>query len=54
VGGSGGGEEAGRGLAAVGDVDADGTDDLLIGAPGYDAGGGSVLGGAWVLPGRTE
>lgn len=54
VGGSGGGEEAGRGLAAVGDVNADGTGDLLIGAPGYDAGGADVRGGAWLLPGRTE
>ncbi len=42
-------DEAGAGLAGVGDTDGDGTDDLLIGAPGWTSDAGRaylVLGGS--------
>lgn len=43
----------GSSLAAPGDIDADGTPDLIVGAPGDDDGGpidfGSGLGAIWVL-----
>ncbi len=38
---------AGTGLAAGGDVDADGRDDLVIGGPGDSSGGGEA-GAAWI------
>ncbi len=36
--------EAGRSLAGLGDVDGDGRDDLAVGVPGYDNGGGAPTG----------
>ncbi|MCB9758335.1 MAG: FG-GAP repeat protein [Alphaproteobacteria bacterium] len=44
------GDEAGRAVAGGGDVDADGYDDLLIGAYGFD-GGATDGGAAWLLLG---
>ncbi len=50
-----GGEHAGYGLAADGDVDGDGVDDLLIGAPYNNAtGGGGVEGGVYLVTGRAS
>lgn len=47
------GDYAGTGLAAAGDVTADGSADLVIGASGYDDGG--VAGGrVYVVPGPVE
>jgi hypothetical protein len=46
------GDEAARSVSVVGDINADGIDDLLIGAPGSDADGASA-GRAYVIFGRT-
>ncbi len=43
----------GRSLAGAGDVDADGTSDLLVGAPGADDGGGDA-GAAYLFLGPTD
>ena len=45
-----GGDQAGIAVASGGDLDGDGLDDLLVGAPGHDAGGASA-GAVFVLPG---
>ena len=47
------GDYAGSSVAGVGDVDADGFDDLLIGASGQDAGGGNA-GVAYLLFGPVS
>ena len=50
LGGEAAGDEAGSGVAGAGDVDGDGTPDLLVAAPGADGGAGAVylvLGPAW-------
>ena len=44
------GDDAGRSVAFVGDVDADGLDDLAVGGTGHD-GGGSDAGVVWLLGG---
>ena len=44
-------EHAGAAVAGLGDLDGDGYDDLLVGAPGADLGGGEGSGGAYVVQG---
>ncbi len=44
------GDQAGFSLAAAGDMDGDGHDDLLVGAPGSDL-GGSDAGAAFLVLG---
>jgi hypothetical protein len=46
------GDRAGDALAAAGDVDGDGLDDLLVGAP-FSADGGADAGKAWLVRGAT-
>lgn len=43
------GEMVGTSVAAIGDVDGDGNEDVLIGAPGHDLSGRSASGGAYIL-----
>ena len=45
------GTEAGASLALLGDVNADGVDDLLVGAPLYDASGNNNAGAAFLILG---
>jgi hypothetical protein len=45
------GDEAGRSVSSVGDVNGDGIDDLIVGAP-YGDDGGSKAGEAYVIYGR--
>ena len=45
------GDNHGKSLACAGDVDADGVDDLIVGAP--REGGASRPGGAWIYSGAT-
>jgi len=52
--GAAGGDEAGFSVAGAGDVDGDGIDDLLVGAP-YATAGGAYVGAAFVVTGsETE
>ena len=46
------GDSAGWSLAGAADVDGDGYDDLLVGGPGVDDGGG-LSGGAWLVRGPS-
>jgi hypothetical protein len=46
-------DQAGAALAGAGDVDGDGLGDLLVGAPGHDA-GGTDAGAAYLLLGPVE
>jgi len=48
------GDLLGSSLAAAGDVDGDGREDLLIGAPGYDAPGRVDAGAAYLLFGAAN
>ncbi len=48
------GDEAGRVVAAAGDVNGDGIDDLLLGAPYADRGGKPDVGEAYLVFGRDE
>jgi hypothetical protein len=41
----------GQSIASVGDIDGDGYDDLLVGAPDHDTGTGIGSGSAWLIPG---
>jgi len=47
------GDRAGYAVAGVGDVDGDGLDDVLVGAPGHPNGGGMTPGQAYLLLGST-
>lgn len=47
------GDAAGSTVAAAGDVNGDGIDDLIVGASGYDAAHGEDAGAAYVLFGGT-
>ena len=47
------GDEAGWSVSSAGDVNGDGYADLIVGAPGGDA-GGSAAGAAWVLLGASS
>jgi hypothetical protein len=47
-------ESLGRSVAGIGDVNADGLDDLLVGAPGADHRGRASSGSAYVVYGRRE
>jgi hypothetical protein len=42
------GDQAGSSVATVGDMDGDGEDDFLVGAPGHDAGGSSDAGASYL------
>ncbi len=48
-----GGEVAGRGLASAGDVDGDGVNDLLVGAPNADNNSRTDSGSVYVVPTPT-
>ncbi|MBC7986179.1 MAG: FG-GAP repeat protein [Sphingomonadaceae bacterium] len=48
-----GGDYAGRGLANAGDFNGDGIDDIIVGAPGNEAGGISA-GRAYIVFGKTS
>jgi len=39
---------------AIGDLDGDGSSDLIVGAGNYDAGGTTATGGVWVVQGTLE
>ena len=41
-------------LADAGDLDGDGSSDLIVGAGNYDAGGTTATGGVWVVQGTLE
>ncbi len=43
------GDQFGRSLASLGDLDGDGVTDLAVGAIGDDDGGGSGLGAVWIV-----
>ncbi|RYF93359.1 MAG: hypothetical protein EON95_09265, partial [Caulobacteraceae bacterium] len=47
------GWQLGRSIASAGDLNGDGTDDLVIGAPGYDNSGNDNAGAAFVIYGRS-
>lgn len=47
-------EEAGASVACAGDVNGDGVDDLIIGAPGADPGGAGNAGSTYVFYGRQS
>jgi Ca2+-binding RTX toxin-like protein len=47
------GDNAGRSVASVGDINGDGYDDLMIGAPGADPAGKSSAGSAYVVFGHA-
>jgi hypothetical protein len=51
--GANGGERAGFALARVGDVDGDGVEDVLVGAPTYNGPGGASQGRVLALSGAT-
>ncbi len=48
------GDQAGWSVAGAGDVNGDGVDDLIIGAPGADANGRSGAGQSYVVYGSTQ
>lgn len=48
------GDQAGREVSAAGDVNGDGFDDLLVGAPSSDGGGAKNTGEAYLLFGRRD
>src|SRR5215207_3480880 len=48
------GTRLGTAVAPAGDVDGDGVDDVVVGAPRYDAGKETNTGAAWVLFGTGE
>lgn len=48
------GEQAGASVAALGDLNGDGLDDMLVGAPLADANGRTDSGSAYVIYGRDE
>ena len=48
------GDQTGRSVNGVGDVNGDGMDDLIIGAPGADPGGRDGAGRAYVVFGRSD
>jgi hypothetical protein len=46
-------DSAGRSISDAGDVNGDGVDDLLIGAPGFDVNGQDAAGATYVVFGRA-
>jgi glycosylphosphatidylinositol phospholipase D len=47
-----GSDRLGRSLSPAGDINGDGYDDMLVGAPGANPGGGGATGAAYVIFGR--
>ncbi len=47
------GARMGDALAGIGDVDTDGTEDILVGAPGVDSGSATDAGAAYILSGTN-
>jgi hypothetical protein len=47
------GDDFGTSISRIGDVDLDGTSDLLIGAPGVDNSDNSDVGAAYIVPGTV-
>jgi hypothetical protein len=45
---------SGGSVSVAGDVDGDGVDDLIVGAPGGDPGGDSSAGESYVVFGRSS
>ena len=46
--------EVGMALSAAGDLDGDGLDDILVGAPGMAGGSGTAAGAAYLVPGGRD
>jgi len=54
IAGAAAGDAAGFAVAGAGDIDGDGFDDVLIGAPGADAGGRADSGAGYVVFGKAD